>query len=97
MRANIGETYLRYIQRGNPVEVYVDAYPNRSIIGKVKLIGDATDSEFALFRPSGPFTKIEQVIPVEISLDGHSNNRDLKPGFSHPYLPIAGVWLPLLN
>ena len=82
VRANIGETYLRYIQRGNPVEVYVDAYPNRSIIGKVKIIGDATDSEFALFRPSGPFTKIEQVIPVEISLDGHSNNRDLKPGMN---------------
>ena len=82
VRANIGETYLRYIQRGNPVEVYVDAYPNRSFNGKVKLIGDATDSEFALFRPSGPFTKIEQVIPVEISLDGHSNNRDLKPGMN---------------
>lgn len=82
VRANIRETYLRYIQRGNPVEVYVDAYPHRSFSGIVKIIGDATDSEFALFRPSGPFTKLEQVIPVEISLDGHSNNRDLKPGMN---------------
>jgi len=82
VRANIRETYLRHIQRGNPVEVYVDAYPHRSFSGKVKIIGDATDSEFALFRPSGPFTKLEQVIPVEISLDGHSNNRDLKPGMN---------------
>jgi len=82
VRANIRETYLRFIQRGNPVEVYVDAYPNRSFNGKVKIIGDATDSEFALFRPSGQFTKLEQVIPVEISLDGHANNRDLKPGMN---------------
>ncbi len=82
VRANIRETYLRFIQRGNPVEVYVDAYPQRVFSGKVEIIGDATDSEFALFRPSGPFTKVEQVIPVEISLDGHSNNRDLKPGMN---------------
>ncbi len=82
VRANIRETYLRYIQRGNPVEVYVDAYPHRSFNGKVQIIGDAADSEFALFKPTGPFTKLEQVIPVEISLDGHSNNRDLKPGMN---------------
>jgi membrane fusion protein (multidrug efflux system) len=82
VRANIRETYLRHIQRGNPVEVYVDAYPQRVFSGKVRIIGDATDSEFALFRPSGQFTKLEQVIPVEISLDGHSNNRDLKPGMN---------------
>ncbi len=82
VRANIRETYLRYIQRGNPVEVYVDAYPQRVFSGKVKIIGEATDSEFALFRPSGQFTKLEQVIPVEISLDGYSNNRDLKPGMN---------------
>ncbi len=82
VRANIRETYLRYIKRGNPVEVYVDAYPERVFSGKVEIIGDATDSEFALFRPSGPYTKLEQVIPVDISLDGHSNNRDLKPGMN---------------
>lgn len=82
VRANIRETYLRYIQRGNPVEIYVDAYPHRTFKGKVVTIGEAADSEFALFRATGPFTKLEQVIPVEISLDGHSNNRDLKPGMN---------------
>jgi len=82
VRANIRETYLRFIKRGNPVEVYVDAYPHQVFSGKVEIIGDATDSEFALFRPSGQFTKLEQVIPVDISLDGHSHNRDLKPGMN---------------
>jgi multidrug resistance efflux pump len=64
------------------VEIYVDAYPNRVFSGKVKLVGDATDSEFALFKPGGPYSRLEQMIPVEISLDGDSNNRDLKPGMN---------------
>jgi membrane fusion protein, multidrug efflux system len=82
VRANVRETYVRYIGQGNPVEIYVDAYPNRVFAGKVKLIGDTTDSEFALFKPGGPYSRLEQMIPVEISLDGDSNNRDLKPGMN---------------
>ena len=82
VRANVRETYVRYIGQGNPVEVYVDAYPNRVFTGKVKLIGDTTDSEFALFKPGGPYSRLEQMIPVEIALDGDSNNRDLKPGMN---------------
>ena len=82
VRANVRETYVRHIGQGNPVEVYVDAYPNRVFTGKVKLIGDTTDSEFALFKPGGPYSRLEQMIPVEISLDGDSNNRDLKPGMN---------------
>ena len=82
VRANVRETYVRYIGQGNPVEIYVDAYPKRVFNGKVKLIGDTTDSEFALFKPGGPYSRLEQMIPVEISLDGDSNNRDLKPGMN---------------
>ena len=82
VRANVRETYLRYIGQGNAVDIYVDAYPNRVFTGKVKLIGDTTDSEFALFKPGGPYARLEQMIPVEISLDGESNNRDLKPGMN---------------
>jgi membrane fusion protein (multidrug efflux system) len=82
VRANVRETYLRYIGQGNAVDIYVDAYPNRVFTGKVRLIGDTTDSEFALFKPGGPYARLEQMIPVEISLDGESNNRDLKPGMN---------------
>jgi membrane fusion protein (multidrug efflux system) len=82
VRANVRETYLRYIGQGNRVDVYVDAYPNRVFTGKVKLIGDTTESEFAIFKPGGPYSRLEQMIPVEISLDGESNNRDLKPGMN---------------
>jgi multidrug resistance efflux pump len=82
VRANVRESYVRYIGQGNPVEIYVDAYPNRVFTGKVKLINDTTDSEFAVFKPGGPYSRLEQMIPVEISLDGDSNNRDLKPGMN---------------
>ena len=82
VRANVRETYVRYIGQGNPVDIYVDAYPHRVFKGKVRLIGDATDSEFAIFKPGGPYSRLEQMIPVEISLDGDSNNRDLKPGMN---------------
>jgi|GEM_PF-495480 len=82
VRANVRETYLRYIGQGNGVDIYVDAYPNRVFTGKVKLIGDTTDSEFAIFKPGGPYARLEQMIPVEISLDGDSNNRALKPGMN---------------
>ncbi|MGH7888390.1 MAG: HlyD family secretion protein [Candidatus Binatia bacterium] len=82
VRANVRETYLRYIGQGNSVDIYVDAYPNRVFTGKVKLIGDTTDSEFALFKPGGPYSRLEQMIAVEISLDGDNNNRNLKPGMN---------------
>lgn len=82
VRANVRETYLRHIGQGNSVDIYVDAYPSRVFTGKVKLIGDTTESEFALFKPGGPYSRLEQMIPVEISLDGDSDNRDLKPGMN---------------
>jgi len=82
VRANVRETYVRHIGQGNKVDIYVDAYPNRVFTGKVKLIGDTTDSEFALFKPGGPYSRLEQMIPVEISLDGDTHNRDLKPGMN---------------
>jgi len=82
VRANVRETYVRHIGQGNRVDIYVDAYPNRVFTGKVRLIGDTTDSEFALFKPGGPYSRLEQMIPVEISLDGNTNSRELKPGMN---------------
>ena len=82
VRANVRETYVRYIGQGNTVDIYIDAYPSRVFTGKVRLIGDSTDSEFAMFKPGGPYSRLEQMIPVEISLEGDSNNRELKPGMN---------------
>ena len=76
--ANIKESYIRDVVKGRPVDVRVDAYPDRRFEGKVDVIGSAAISEFSLFPPTGTFTKVEQRIPVQISVP----NTDglLKPG-----------------
>lgn len=76
--ANIKESYIRDVILGNPVDVRVDAYPDRRFEGKVDTIGAAAISEFSLFPPTGTFTKVEQRIPVTITVP----NADglLKPG-----------------
>jgi membrane fusion protein (multidrug efflux system) len=76
--ANIKESYIRDVAVGKPVDISVDAYPDRRFEGKVETIGAAAISEFALFPPTGSFTKVEQRIPVQITVA----NTDglLKPG-----------------
>jgi len=76
--ANIKESYIRDVAVGKAVDITVDAYPDRRFEGKVETIGAAAISEFALFPPTGSFTKVEQRIPVQITVA----NTDglLKPG-----------------
>ena len=76
--ANIKESSIRDVIVGKVVDITVDAYPDRRFEGKVETIGAAAISEFALFPPTGSFTKVEQRIPVQITVA----NTDglLKPG-----------------
>ena len=76
--ANIKESYIRDVTVGKPVDVAVDAYPDRRFEGKVDIIGAAAISEFALFPPTGSFTKVEQRIPVQITVANPDGL--LKPG-----------------
>jgi membrane fusion protein (multidrug efflux system) len=75
---NVKETYIRDVHVGSPVDVWVDAYPSRIFRGIVESIGAAAISEFALFPPTGNFTKVEQRIPVRITVD--SVDGLFKPG-----------------
>ena len=76
--ANIKESYIRNVAVGKPVDISVDAYPDRDFQGTVDTIGHAAISEFALFPPTGSFTKVEQRIPVQITVP--NANGLLKPG-----------------
>lgn len=76
--ANIKESYIRDVSVGKRVDISVDAYPDRRFEGKVETIGAAAISEFALFPPTGSFTKVEQRIPVQITVA--NNDGLLKPG-----------------
>ncbi|MGQ4807935.1 Colistin resistance protein EmrA [Candidatus Entotheonellaceae bacterium PAL068K] len=86
--ANIKESYIREVMLGNPVDIKVDAYPDRRFQGKVETIGEAAISEFSLFPPTGSFTKVEQRIPVRITVP----NADglLKPGM----MVVVGIVRP---
>jgi membrane fusion protein (multidrug efflux system) len=69
--ANIEETEIRKIRRGQPVEISVDAYPGRTFTGRVLEICSVTNSQFALIpreRMGSNFVKIIQRVPVCISI-----------------------------
>jgi membrane fusion protein, multidrug efflux system len=86
--ANFKETRLDRIRPGESVEISVDAYPGRSITGKVQSVQDGTGSRFTLLPPenaTGNYVKIVQRVPVKIVLDAHQNDDTkhlLSPGMS---------------
>ncbi|GIX48962.1 MAG: hypothetical protein KatS3mg131_3173 [Candidatus Tectimicrobiota bacterium] len=81
IEANIEETHIRKVRVGQPVEIAVDAYPDRTFHGTVAQIGTATRSEFALIpvgSASAHFIKVTQRIPVRIAVANPEGL--LKPG-----------------
>jgi multidrug resistance efflux pump len=81
--ANVEETKAASIKVGQPVDITVDMYPGVTFHGKVKEIGQATQSALSLLPPvntGGNFTKVTQRIPIKISfVDGPY---DFKPGLN---------------
>ncbi len=78
--ANFRETQLTNIKEGATVEIKADAVPNRTYKGKVVTISRATGASYSLVpqdNATGNFVKVEQRIPVRISLKGNSAE-DLK-------------------
>jgi membrane fusion protein (multidrug efflux system) len=81
VKANVKETDVRHLAPGHVVSVRVDAYPDPARAGRVRRIGDAATSQFALLpnpNPSGNFTKITQRVEVTVDLD--EADPLLKPG-----------------
>lgn len=82
VEANVKETKLEGLRPGQPVEISVDAYPDRVFTGTVERIGNSATSQFALLpspNPSGNFTKISQRVPVRIAVTQPADN-PLRPG-----------------
>jgi len=83
--ANFKETQLTHVRPGQPVELRVDSFRNKTLRGHVDSLSPASGLEFALLPPdnaTGNFTKIVQRVPVKIVLDDHSLNGLLRPGMS---------------
>jgi len=76
------ETKLTDVRVGQPVEISVDAYPDRRFTGTVERVGHVATNQFALLpnpNPSGNFTKITQRVPVRVKVDQPDDN-SLRPG-----------------
>lgn len=78
--ANIEETKVGKIKAGQIVDVSIDQFDGVKFAGKVKFIGEAANSAFALISAStgGTFTKVVQKVPVKIELD--KGKYDILPG-----------------
>ena len=83
--ANFKETQLTNIRPGQPVEIRLDAAPGTVLTGKVQAIGAGTGSEFSLLpaqNATGNWVKVEQRVPVRISLDNPEAAPFLATGLS---------------
>jgi membrane fusion protein (multidrug efflux system) len=84
--ANFKEIQLTHMRVGQPVEVVVDAYPNRTFKGHVESIQNGAGARFSLFPPenaTGNYIKVVQRVPVKIILDDlPGNDLALGPGMS---------------
>ena len=69
--AKLEERKLRHIQLGSKVDISVDAYPGYIFPGEVFVIQGGAASQFSLIpqdNATGNYTKVEQRIPVKISI-----------------------------
>ena len=82
--ANIDEKDLSEISVGDPVDISIDAFPDRPLKGKVSRIMQVTNSTFSLIPAegvSGTFIKVTQRVPIRIALDSLPD-LPLGPGLS---------------
>lgn len=85
--ANYRETQLPHITEGASVEITADAVPGVVYEGTVESISDATGAAVSLIpqdNATGNFVKVEQRIPVRISLKGNrpEDLQRLRAGFN---------------
>lgn len=75
VQANYRESQIPHIAIGAKVEMKIDAIPGTKYRGRVESLSDATGSAFSQMphdNATGNFVKVEQRLPVRISLDGNS-------------------------
>src|SRR5205085_8822569 len=84
--ANFKETQLTHMRPGQAAEIYVDAYPDKTLTGRIESFAPASGAQFSLLPPdnaTGNFTKIVQRVPVRIALPADEPlSRLLRPGLS---------------
>jgi len=84
--ANFKENQIGRMQPGQPVEISVDAYPDKTFKGHVDSIQPGTGARFSLLPPenaTGNYVKVVQRLPVKIVFDEPPDPKHmLAPGMS---------------
>lgn len=86
VNANFKETQLTYMRPGQPVEIGVDAYPDKVFKGHVDSLQAGSGAAFSLLPPenaTGNYVKVVQRVPVKIVFDEAPDpSHSLGPGMS---------------
>ncbi|WP_281405997.1 HlyD family secretion protein [Mesorhizobium sp. B1-1-9] len=72
VKANFKETQLDLMRPGQPVDIDIDAYPEKSFHGRVDSIQAGSGTAFSLLpaeNATGNFVKVVQRVPVKIVFD----------------------------
>jgi membrane fusion protein (multidrug efflux system) len=85
--ANLKETQLDHIKRGQAVKITVDAYPDLKLTGKVDSVEPASGQTFSALpaqNATGNWVKVVQRVEVKVVFDQVPDdpNRRLAPGMS---------------
>jgi membrane fusion protein (multidrug efflux system) len=85
--ANFKETQITHIRPGQPVTIWVDAYPGMKLEGKVDSLQAGSGARFSLLPPEnavGNYVKVVQRVPVKIVFDRPVAQLgvDIAPGMS---------------
>ncbi|HJE26154.1 MAG TPA: HlyD family secretion protein [Methylorubrum populi] len=83
--ANFKETQVTDIRPGQPVDIEIDAYPNRRITGHVASVQPGSGTAFSLLpaqNATGNYVKVTQRIPVKIVADDWPADVAIGPGMS---------------
>jgi membrane fusion protein, multidrug efflux system len=90
--ANYKETQLDRMRPGQPVDLEIDAYPERHFHGHLDSVQPGSGPAFSLLPPenaTGNYVKIVQRVPVKLILDNPPTDVSLGPGMS--VVPTARV------
>jgi membrane fusion protein, multidrug efflux system len=83
--ANYKETQLDRMRADQPVEMEIDAYPERDFKGHVASVQPGSGPAFSLLPPenaTGNYVKIVQRVPVKLILENPPTDVSLGPGMS---------------
>ncbi|QCG95924.1 HlyD family secretion protein [Azospirillum sp. TSA2s] len=83
--ANFKETQITDMRPGQPVDIRIDAYPDRKVTGQVDSVQPGSGTAFSLLpaqNATGNYVKVVQRIPVKIVVDQWPDGVSIGPGMS---------------